>query len=71
MRWFIKGIEFRPDNADAIGFRADLTGNPEFAEISADRLIIKGDASEVITQHILSLGIFEGSPIRVEFVAYA
>ena len=71
MRWFIKGIEFRPDNADAIGFRADLTGNPEFAEISADRLIIKGDASEIITQHILTLGIFEGIPIRVEIDGYS
>jgi hypothetical protein len=71
MRWYIDGIEFKPVNAQDIGFKGNLQGNPEFAELSVDRVVIEGQAAEIITQHINTLGIFEGIPVKVEIESYS
>lgn len=72
IRWYIDGIEFTPRDVENIGFRGDLRQNPEFAELSADRILIDDpNAVSVISQHIQTLGIFEGIPLRVEIQGYS
>lgn len=72
IRWYIDNIEFTPRDVENIGFRGDLRQNPEFAELSADRLLIDDPiAVEIITQHINTIGVFEGIPLRVDIDGYS
>ena len=65
--WNIKGIDFRPLNADTIGFKLnflDEQGNT-VNELNTDSIILANKAKEVVLNHISTLGVFEGIPVTV------
>lgn len=66
MRHFLNDIEIAPRNLTDIGIISDFTERPDVLSLNVDRLILPREAKEIIRQHILTQGVFEGIPYRVE-----
>lgn len=66
MKHFLNNIEISPRNRNEIGVVADFSGNPEFVQLNVDSVILPREANEMIRNHILNVGLFEGIPYDVE-----
>lgn len=66
MKHFLNDIEIAPRNIFSFGLQSNFEGDPELLEIDADTLILPRESVEIIQNHILSVGIFEGIPYRIE-----
>lgn len=65
-RHFINGFEFRPKNADDIGFKMDLTAGWKEAELSVDSIQLENEARDIVMQHKSTIGMQEGIPYTVK-----
>lgn len=66
-RHFINGVEFRPVNAENIGFKFDYSGvNWREAELTVDNIVFANEARNIIMQHVNTIGVFEGIPYQVQ-----
>lgn len=69
VKWYINNTQFRPDNADDIGFAMNFTGAEGVTEgeINVDSLILATEARKIVSNHIDSgAGILQGIPVRAE-----
>jgi hypothetical protein len=66
MRHFLNGIEITPRNRNEIGVVSDFSGNPEILNLNTESVILPREAMDIIKQHILAVGLFEGIPYKVE-----
>ena len=60
MRHFLNGIEITPRNRNEIGVVSDFSGNPEILNLNTESVILPREAMDIIKQHILAVGVFEG-----------
>lgn len=66
-RHFINGLEFRPVNAENIGFKFDYSGvNWREAELTVDNIVFANEARDIVMQHVNTIGVFEGIPYQVQ-----
>ena len=66
MKHFLNGVEIAPRNVLEIGLITDYTGNPEMLQVDTDTIILPREGKDIIIQHILTQGVFEGIPYTIK-----
>lgn len=66
MKHFLNGVEIAPRNVLEIGLITDYTGNPEMLQVDTDTIILPREGKDIIMQHILTQGVFEGIPYTIK-----
>ena len=68
--FFDGGVQFRPKNADNIGFKFDWTRDILEAELTTDAIILSDTptnaAKSYVLNHFGTFGPFQGIPITVQ-----
>jgi hypothetical protein len=65
MKHYLNGIEVSPRNILSIGVTNNFEDRPEYLEVDADKLILPRESLEIIQQHLLTYGPFEGIPYNL------
>jgi hypothetical protein len=66
MKHFLNDIEISPRNRTEIGITSDFTGDPNVLNLSVENVVLPREAFDIVKQHVLSQGLFEGIPYRIE-----
>lgn len=65
MKYILNGTDVTPDNILTIGLNSDFTGRPSELELSADKLIMKREAVDVIRAWLAVNGPIHGIPLQI------
>ena len=66
MKHFLNDIEISPRNRTEIGITSDFTSDPDVMNLSVENVILPREAFDIVKQHVLTQGVFEGIPYRIE-----
>ena len=66
MKHFLNGIEVAPRNILEFGVVSSFGRDPNILEVDADKVILPREAREIIENHIVSQGVFEGIPYTIQ-----
>jgi hypothetical protein len=66
MKHFLNDIEISPRNRTEIGITSDFSDDPDVMQLSVENVILPREAFDIVKQHVLTQGVFEGIPYRIE-----
>ena len=66
MKHFLNGVQVAPRNIFEFGVTSSFGRDPNILEVDADKVVLPREAREIVENHIISQGVFEGIPYTIQ-----